>query len=236
MTDQVREDKGAEVVVRLDREVAEAYAGRRPGAAELITDAVRAALAAPLEGCERCRGSGHDWELGPTGEPISLGPCPDCYSTAPASDTSLEERDVGLSEALRDLISTVAEAWPIICDGRPEEVAPVRSSMRRARAALADQSAGGGEAEQLVTVDGTVEFMRSEKDSGCACCDGPHIFCRYIEIEGEPGPGRDRPDWRDRIASALFDNRLEGRRVRVILELLPASPQPVVDPLAEEER
>lgn len=30
------------------------------------------------QGCEHCLGSGHEWEPGPTGEPISLGPCPHC--------------------------------------------------------------------------------------------------------------------------------------------------------------
>ncbi len=38
------------------------------------------------EGCERCKGTGHNWEPGPTGEPISTGPCPDCDAVSSDSD------------------------------------------------------------------------------------------------------------------------------------------------------
>lgn len=49
----------------------------------------------PSDECEHCKGTGHDWEPGPTGEPISLGPCPDCEGTGtrplPAEQSKLEE-------------------------------------------------------------------------------------------------------------------------------------------------
>jgi hypothetical protein len=81
--------------------------------------------------------------------------------------------------------------------------------------------------EIVASVEGVVAFMRSEREEppadACVCCDGPHIFARGIDIEDEPGPGRERPHFRDYISRALFDNSLEGRRVRVSLEVLPGA-------------
>jgi hypothetical protein len=57
--------------------------------------------------CTRCRGTGHDWEPGPTGEAVSTGPCPDCDATGlmerPASP------DVGGLEAALERIQYQAE-------------------------------------------------------------------------------------------------------------------------------
>jgi hypothetical protein len=39
-------------------------------------------------------------------------------------------------ERLEGLVNAVAKAWPVICDGTPDEVAPVREALRNARAAL----------------------------------------------------------------------------------------------------
>lgn len=55
---------------------------------------------------------------------------PDCQSTP---ELLGEE---GVRKALVGLEDAVARAWPVICDGRPEEVAPIRAALRNARAAL----------------------------------------------------------------------------------------------------
>ena len=49
-----------------------------------------------LEGaaCRHCFGSGHDWEPGPTGEAVSLGPCPVCGGSgiqAPEEAVAVED-------------------------------------------------------------------------------------------------------------------------------------------------
>ncbi len=84
-------------------------------------------------------------------------------------------------------------------------------------------------AERVTEVEGVVTFMRSQSDGplfdadDCICCDGPHIFARCIDVEPEPGraAGVTRKHYSAWISDALFDNGLEGRRVRVVLEVLP---------------
>lgn len=84
------------------------------------------------------------------------------------------------------------------------------------------------EMEKLVEVEGVVRFMRSKRDRGgeppCRCCDGgPHIFARGIDCEPEPSIfkplKKTKPD--DWLYEALFRDDLEGRRVRVTMEVLP---------------
>lgn len=55
-----------------------------------------------------------------------------------ADITPLIHLDV--KERLVEVVDAVAAAWPIVCDGTPDEVAPVRAAMQNARAALAPVS------------------------------------------------------------------------------------------------
>lgn len=48
-------------------------------------------------------------------------------------------------ERLEELVNAVAAAWPVICDGTPAEVAPVREALRNARAALTPAPSEPGE-------------------------------------------------------------------------------------------
>lgn len=66
--------------------MSEPMRGYRETRAETLRDF--AALLNPKEPCERCKGTRHDWEPGPTGEPISIGPCPDCFTTTEDSDAA----------------------------------------------------------------------------------------------------------------------------------------------------
>lgn len=68
--------------------------------------------------------------------------------------------------------------------------------------------------EVMAETQGVLTFMRSDSDGSdtCVCCEGPHIFCRYF---------KGATDLNDLSQKIRFRNDLEGRRFRVVLELLP---------------
>lgn len=76
------------------------------------------------------------------------------------------------------------------------------------------------------SVEGTITYARSDPPSRCICCpDSPsHIFCRYIQFDPFEsiypehfGQGAD-----EFIGTAvLYNNSLEGRRVRLTIEIIP---------------
>jgi len=92
-----------------------------------------------------------------------------------------------------------------------------------------------GEGEQdpdvLTEFEGTIRFMRSGQPSDplnpdytCNCCEGRHIFCRYIEVEKPPGwPFADSQEPRpnDWLRQAMGRGPLENRKVRITMALLP---------------
>lgn len=48
----------------------------------------------PVDACEPCRGTGHDWHPDPaTGEPVSDGPCPNCEGTGRDPELAVEVPD-----------------------------------------------------------------------------------------------------------------------------------------------
>ncbi len=42
--------------------------------------------------------------------------------------------------------------------------------------------------EKYYELNGIIKFQRSEQDNGgdCVCCEGAHVFSRYIEFEEQP--------------------------------------------------
>ncbi|MNJ10731.1 hypothetical protein D3C77_48950 [compost metagenome] len=96
-----------------------------------------------------------------------------------------------------------------------ELFARMASHIKRIDAALSASAEPSAPVEVLAQADGVLTFMRSEGDGEhkCVCCDGVHVFCRYFE--GMPG-------FNDLSQAARHRNDLEGRKFRVVLQLLPA--------------
>lgn len=95
---------------------------------------------------------------------------------------------------------------------------------------------GNAACDQRFAVEGTVELLIAGRDteersdrSDCICCPGPHNFARGIKVDEYEGryPYRDSSaprDWISDMLSALWREHryaLEGRRVRLTMELLP---------------
>jgi len=67
--------------------------------------------------------------------------------------------------------------------------------------------------EQKKEFEGVVEFMRSDGDSSCVCCEGKHIFCRHVKF---------KEDFKEVIKEMLDDcttKDKEGRRVTMEVKI-----------------
>lgn len=84
--------------------------------------------------CERCKNTGHDWEPGPTGEPISTGPCPDCFHREPKVRVALPDAEPQwmTGEEVAALIRTIALANARLATQQQEEDG--EAAVQRARA------------------------------------------------------------------------------------------------------
>ena len=73
------------------------------------------------------------------------------------------------------------------------------------------------------SVEGIVRWMRSTGEGAdrCPCCEGPHVFCRYLDLDHPPGTpepaGKRLDDWVHRFAESRPQ---EGARVRITVEVL----------------
>jgi hypothetical protein len=85
---------------------------------------------AEVQDCERCGGNGAISEENVRG----FVQCPDCNGTG--KQPPAEPQGDAVEVRLRELIDAVAGAWHVICDGTPDEVAPVRAALFNARLAL----------------------------------------------------------------------------------------------------
>lgn len=71
-------------------------------------------------------------------------------------------------------------------------------------------------------VTGTAVWARSTRDdSDCICCEGPHVYTRYLALPAELGTSFDgslltSSCWLNEVASKLP----EGSRVRVTVEVI----------------
>lgn len=94
--------------------------------ARYLRNLSRAALTEPQQeegDCERCKNTGHDWEPGPTGEPISTGPCPDCFHREPKVLVALPDAEPQwmTGEEVAALIRTIALANARLATEQQEE-------------------------------------------------------------------------------------------------------------------
>ena len=75
------------------------------------------------------------------------------------------------------------------------------------------------------SVEGVIRYQKGEEATSCHCCDGVHIYRRWVEYDdwGSKAPkhfDRDEHQFmRDKILNV--SESLEGRRVRITVELLP---------------
>lgn len=124
--------------------------------------------------------------------------------------------------------------WKVVCDQRAK-LQLAKKLLRQSLAALNSRAElatnirsfiGSADTEPVEVVargEGVLTFMRSEgeRSDACACCDGAHVFCRYL---------KGLPDFLDLTQAARSRNDLEGRTFRVTVEVLPSSPEPEVKP------
>jgi hypothetical protein len=81
---------------------------------------------------------------------------------------------------------------------------------------------------ETASVMGQMRFLRSNAPDGdrCVCCDGPHIFARWVEIPDRLDRYGERPmrpgEWIDDFTTRKADGRPvhEGKMVRITVEII----------------
>ena len=71
------------------------------------------------------------------------------------------------------------------------------------------------------TITGTVEVQRSHS-SQCICCDGQHVTCARLVLDDYTSfaPGHIKGSLLDWLDSSLDLKLLEGRRIKISVEVL----------------
>jgi hypothetical protein len=73
----------------------------------------------------------------------------------------------------------------------------------------------------ISTIEGVTAWMRSDGDTKCICCDGPHVFSYGVDLIDAPMSSfrSEKEDIRDWIQSAIR-KAPEGARLRFTVEVL----------------
>lgn len=140
----------------------------------------------------------------------------------------------------RDLAELVAK-WRAEADRLDKSFGPGNMVIAADRRQCADEldalrAALAGGFVVKGSIEGTVKFMRSDasKPKVCICCEGPHIFCRYLDAPAPKNPAFTALDWL-LYDTILQHNEHEGRRVRVTVELIEEAAAPTASAQAQGE-